>query len=93
MRRAYDALGIQCPLTGPQGGAQNALIGKGGPRMPGSELTGQSAQVQGVRLLNPNVNLPLGEQSANSGGPASAQTVQNVPNLFNLPDGQPGVIF
>lgn len=62
--------------------------------MPGAELSGQPVGVQagvgGVRLLAPNVNLPLGEQSA-SAGQQSSQPVQNIPNLFNLADGQSGV--
>lgn len=51
MRRAYDALGIQCPTTTP-GLLPSQTVGRG-VRMPGPGIQGPPGSMQGVRLALP----------------------------------------
>lgn len=82
MRRAYDALGIQCPTTAagptpaglhannPQVRPASRLPLSGTPAMPNLAVTG----IGGVRALAPNQGQPAPNVSLPSAGDAAAQT-------------------
>lgn len=88
MRRAYDALGIQCPTTGTAGPTPAGLIPNSQPR-PGLRLPpgnptmpNLTANMGGVRVLAPpqgqaapNVSLPLGSDPSSTSTPSSAAQV------------------
>lgn len=54
MRRAYDALGIQCPITGGQGPA-GGLLTRPPTRMVAPDMS-QSTMPGNVRLMAPQGN-------------------------------------
>ncbi|XP_044255376.1 CREB-binding protein-like isoform X6 [Tribolium madens] len=97
MRRAYDALGMQCPTTG-TGTAPTGLIPNAGPQRPCIRLPiaggpnmaaglGVRGMAPGAAQPAPNVSLPLGSDSAqntNQGVSQVAANLQQSVSIFGL---------